>query len=218
MVYYDPIIELYLEAYEAQLISGTFDEQASAAAMLRRASAFEIIEQYVKKGATLLGENVTLEANLDIDLDALANDETYSESGDLKNIGGAIIATNDVTIRAGEYIINQFIALEQKLRAGADDGCGAASCGYRTNFHPGEILAGGDIILQAGLDIQNQASHIGAAGNVVAIAGRDIINTLQNDNYGGSRRGWYQTGCYSDPPQNVFRNAQVGVTTIVVSG
>lgn len=180
-VYYDPAIQQYLEAYQAQLLSGNADEQAVASEFIARASAHDIIQEYVQKGATILGENVTLEANLDIDLAALASDTSYIESGDIRNVGGAIIGTRNVVLRAGEHILNQSITLRDKLNT--TDGCDNNNCGYRSNFHHGEILSGGDITLEAGLNIENQASHIAAAGNIAAYAGQDIINTLLTSNY-----------------------------------
>ena len=178
-VYYDPAIQQYLAAYQSQLINGTIDEQEVAAEFLARAEAHDIIQEYVQRGATLLGENVRLEANLDIDLEALENDSNYNESGDIRNIGGAIIGTRSVALTAGESIVNNFVSLRRRLTQ--DDNCTAADCieRFRTDFHSAEILSGGDINLNANFNIENRAGIIAAAGNIVANAGQDILNLAQ---------------------------------------
>ncbi len=163
-IYFDPALQQYLQAYYAQLITGG-EEADIAAEMIARASRHEIIAEYIDRGATTTGTNVTVTAT----------------NGDVTNTGGAIAATNDVRLTAGADIINTYLALRSRLDA--EDGCSSGNCGYRTDFHAGEILAGGDLDLVAGRDIRNEASDIAAANNVMLDAGRDVVNALRTSNY-----------------------------------
>ena len=163
-IYFDPALQQYLQAYYAQLITGG-EEADIAAEMIARASQHEIIAEYIDRGATTTGTNVTMTAT----------------EGDITNTGGAIAATNDVRLTAGADIINTYLALRSRLDA--EDGCSAENCGYRTDFHAGEILAGNDLDLVAGRDIRNEASDIAAANNVTLDAGRDVVNALRTSNF-----------------------------------
>ena len=163
-IYFDPALQQYLQAYYAQLIAGG-PEADIAAEMIERASQHEIIAEYIDRGATTTGSNVTIVAT----------------EGDITNIGGAIAATKDVRLTAGRDIINTYLALRSRLDA--EDGCSAENCGYRTDFHAGEILAGNDLDLVAGQDIRNEASDLAAANNVTLDAGRDVVNALRASNF-----------------------------------
>lgn len=166
-IYFDPALQQYLQAYYAQLIAGG-PEADIAAEMIERAGQHEIIAEYIDRGATTTGTNVTITAT----------------NGDVSNTGGAIAATNDARLAAGADIINTYLALRTKL--GSEDGCSAENCGYRTDFHAGEILAGNDLDLVAGRDIRNEASDIAAANNITLDAGRDVVNALRTSNFEAS--------------------------------
>ncbi len=163
-IYFDPALQQYLQAYQAQLLAGG-EEADIAAEMIARASEYELIAEYIDQGATATGTNVWV--------------NTYS--GDITNTGGAIAATNDVRLVAGANIINEYLALRTTLDA--EDGCSGENCGYRTDFHAGEILAGNDLILTAELNIENRASDMAAANNIILTAGQDVINALTNSQF-----------------------------------
>ncbi|PWE34098.1 hypothetical protein DDZ14_02785 [Maritimibacter sp. 55A14] len=166
-IYYDPVLQNYLDAYYAQLLDG--GEAADLAAeLIARAGAHEIIAEYIDDGATASGTNVSVTAS----------------TGDFVNTGGAIAATNNVVLTAGIDIINEFLALKSRL--GAEDGCAAQDCGYRTDFHAGELLAGNDLSLVAGRNIENRASDMAAAQNMSLTAGQDVINSLKTSNFEAS--------------------------------
>ncbi len=166
-IYFDPALQQYLQAYYTQLMAGG-PEADIAAEMIARANQHELVAEYIDRGATATGTNVTISTT----------------NGDLKNIGGAIAATNDVRLTAGADIINSFLALRSVL--GAEDGCAAEDCGYRTDFHAGEILAGHDLDLIAARDIRNEASDIAAANDVTLTSGRDVVNSLRSSNFEAS--------------------------------
>lgn len=163
-IYFDPALQQYLQAYQTQLLSGGAESDI-AAEMIARASQHELIAEYIDKGATITGTNVTVTA-----------------ANDITNTGGAIAATNDVLLTAGNNIINEYLALRSRLNA--EDGCPDENCGYRTDFHAGEILAGHDLTLitTAG-NIENRASDIAAANNILLSAGQDVVNSLKTSNY-----------------------------------
>ncbi|WP_322864768.1 hemagglutinin repeat-containing protein (plasmid) [Aquicoccus sp. G2-2] len=163
-IYFDPALQQYLQAYYQQLIAGG-PEADIAAEMIARASQHEIIAEYIDRGATATGTNVNITAT----------------DGDVTNTGGAIAATNDVRLQAGADIINTYLALRSRLDA--EDGCPTEDCGYRTDFHAGEILAGNDLDLVALRDIRNEASDIAAANNVTLDAGRDVVNALKKSSF-----------------------------------
>ena len=163
-IYFDPTLQQYLQAYYQQLIAGG-PEADLAAELIERASQHEIIAEYIDQGATTTGTNVTITAT----------------DGTIRNTGGAIATTNDVRLTAGLDIINSYLSLRSLL--GEEDGCSAENCGYRTDFHAGEILAGNDLTLDAGRDIRNEASNIAAANNVTLDAGRDVVNSLKYSNH-----------------------------------
>jgi filamentous hemagglutinin family protein len=156
--YFDPVIQQYLETYYAQLAAGGAEADL-AAEMIARANSFELIAQYIDEGASSAGTNVSI-----------------TSGGVVVNRGGAIVATNDLSISAEIRIMNDFLALQKRL--GIDDGCPTEDCGYKTEFHGGEILAGNDLVLTSGRDIKNRASHIAAANNITINAGRDIANSM----------------------------------------
>ena len=160
---FDPALQQYIQAYYTQLAAGG-PEADLAAQMIARASRHELVAEYIEKGATATGTNVSMTAD-----------------GHITNEGGAIAATQDVRLTAGADIINTYLALRSRLDA--QDGCSGENCGYRTDFHAGEILAGGDLILTAGRDIRNIASDIAAAQNLALTAGRDVKASLKNSSY-----------------------------------
>lgn len=162
-IYFDPALQVYIEAYQAQLLAGG-DQADIAAEMLARASQHDVVQEYIDRGASMSGTNVAVTA-----------------TDDIRNTGGAIAATNDVVLLAGANIINEYLAIRRLL--GPDDGCNNSDCGYDIAFHAGEILAGHDLILNAGADIQNLASTLAAANNVTANAGGDIVNALTHSSY-----------------------------------
>ncbi len=163
-IYFDPALQQYLQAYYAQLMAGG-EEAEIAAEMIARAEAHEVLAEYIQKGATTTGTNVTIAA----------------AAGDITNEGGAIAATQDVILTAGASIINNYLALTSQLTAA--DGCPDGTCGTKMEFHAGEVLAGHDLILTAGLNIENLASDIAAGNDVVLTAGMDIINSLVGSNH-----------------------------------
>lgn len=163
----DPALQQYLDAYYAQLLAGG-PEADIAAEMIARASQHEVVAEHIDRGASSTGTNVSM----------------TSAVGDVANDGGAIAATNDVRLEAGNDIVNTFLALQSKL--GAEEGCAAEDCGYRTDFHAGEILAGNDLSLVAGRDVRNEGSDIAAANNVSLSAGRDVVNSLLSSDYTAS--------------------------------
>ncbi|MDD8023530.1 MAG: hemagglutinin repeat-containing protein [Paracoccaceae bacterium] len=162
-IYFDPALQQYIQAYYAQLAAGG-PEADLAAEMIERASRHELVAEYIEKGATATGTTVTIKAD-----------------GDVTNEGGAIAATSDVRLTAGADILNTYLALRSRLDA--EDGCSGENCGYRTDFHAGEILAGRDLILTAGRDIRNEASDIAAAEKLALTAGRDVIASLKSSSY-----------------------------------
>lgn len=162
-IYFDPALQQYIQAYYAQLAAGG-PEADLAAEMIARASRHELVAEYIEKGATATGTNVSISAD-----------------GDITNEGGAVAATRDVRLTAGADIINTYLALRSRLDG--EDGCSGENCGYRTDFHAGEILAGRDLILMAGRDLRNEASDLAAAETLVLTAGRDVIASLKNATY-----------------------------------
>lgn len=160
----DPALQNYVEAYLAVLLEGG-DEADIAAEMLARAEANEVVDQYVLAGASLSGTNVSL----------------TTTGGDVRNEGGAIAATSDVRVDSANDIINKFVTTLHRLTE--TDGCTESDCGTREAFHPGEILAGGQIEMFAFQNIENRGSDIAAAADVVLEAGQDIVNTLRNSEY-----------------------------------
>jgi filamentous hemagglutinin family protein len=165
-IYFDPALQQYIQAYYAQLAAGG-PEADLAAQMIERASRHELVAEYIEQGATTTGTNVSLQAGEDI-----------------SNTGGAIAATQDLRLTAGQDIINTYLALRSRLDAG--DGCSTKNCGYRTDFHAGEILAGNDLDLVAGRDIRNEASDLAAANIVTLDAGRDVVNALRTSDFEAS--------------------------------
>ncbi|MGC3939531.1 hemagglutinin repeat-containing protein [Roseobacter sp. EG26] len=163
-IYFDPALQQYLQAYYAQLIAGGAEADI-AADMIQRASQYDIVKEYVDRGATATATNVSIS----------------SDAGSVTNTGGAVGATNDVVLSAGVDIINNFLTLRSRL--GADDGCPAGNCGYRTDFFAGEILAGNDLTLSAGQNVENQASDIAAANLITLNAGQDVLNFLRQSTY-----------------------------------
>ncbi len=163
-IYFDPALQQYLQAYQTQLLEGG-EEADIAAEMIARAELHDLIAEYIDQGATISGTNVTITAG-----------------NDITNTGGAIAATNDILLTAGNQIINEFLALRSRLNA--EDGCPDETCGYRTDFHAGEILAGNDLTLTTTTgNIENRASDIAAANNILLNAGQDVVNTLMASNY-----------------------------------
>lgn len=160
----DPALQNYVEAYLAALLEGG-DEADIAAEMLARAEANEVVDQYVLAGASLSGTNVRL----------------TTTGGDVRNEGGAIAATSDVRVDSANDIINKFVTTLHRLTE--TDGCTEGDCGTREAFHPGEILAGGQIEMFAFQNIENRGSDIAAAADVVLEAGQDIVNSLRNSEY-----------------------------------
>ena len=166
-IYFDPALGQYLQAYQTQLLNGGAEADI-AAEMIARASQHELIAEYIDKGATITGTNVTVTAGENI-----------------TNTGGAIAATNDVLLTAGNNIINEYLALRSRLNA--EDGCSDETCGYRTDFHAGEILAGNDLTLTTTTgNIENRASDIAAANNILLSAGQDVVNSLMTSNFEAS--------------------------------
>ncbi len=164
--YFDPALRQYIEAYQQQVLDGG-ETAAFAAAMLARAEEAEILDQYVLKGATFGATNIDVTANLD-----------------LVNKGGAIAATNNITLASlTGSIINEYQTTSHRIDEDEDVGCPTTSCGYRSEFHMGEILAGGDLTLTAALDVKNLGSDMAAAGSVNIGAGRDVINALTSEGY-----------------------------------
>ncbi|WP_162932998.1 filamentous hemagglutinin N-terminal domain-containing protein [Roseovarius sp. EL26] len=164
-IYTDPVLKSYLQTYYAQLAAG--GEQADiAATLIARAGAHEIIAEYIDDGATTSGTNVSIEAT----------------DGDILNKGGVIAATNNVVLKASENVINEFLALRSRLTAA--EGCAGQNCGYKTDFHAAEILAGNDLTITAiNGNIENRGSNMAAANNISLTAGNDIINSLKRSNY-----------------------------------
>jgi len=163
-IYFDPALQQYIQAYYAQLAAGG-PESDVAAEMIARASRHELVAEYVEKGATATGTNVSMTAR----------------TGNITNEGGAIAATQDARLLAGASIINTYLALRSRLDAA--DGCSGENCGYRTDFYGAEILAGRDLVLTAGVDIRNEASDMAAAAGLTLTAGRDVVNSLKTSAY-----------------------------------
>lgn len=161
--YFDPALQQYIQAYYAQLAAGG-PEADLAAQMIVRASRHELVAEYIEKGATATGTNISMTAD-----------------GNITNEGGAVAATRDVRLQAGADIINTYLA--QRSRLDAEDSCSGGNCGYRMDFHAGEILAGRDLILTAGLNIENRASDMAAAGDISLSAGQDVVNTLTHSSF-----------------------------------
>lgn len=164
--YFDPALRAYIEAYQQQLLDGG-PEADLAAEMLARAQVNEVLDEYVLKGATFGATNIGVTANLD-----------------LVNRGGAIAATNNITLASlTGSIINDYQTTLHRIDEDENVGCEQTSCGYRSEFHAGEILAGGDLTLTAALDVKNLGSDIAAAGFINIGAGRDVINALTSEGY-----------------------------------
>ncbi|SNR44703.1 colicin E5-related ribonuclease [Puniceibacterium sediminis] len=157
----DPALQQYLDAYYAQLASGG-EEADIAAGMIARAGQHQLVEEHADKGATSTGHTVTI----------------TSETGDILNEGGAIAATRDVSLSAGNDILNRALALQTRM--GAEDGCVSAACDLKTEFHAAEILAGGDVTLTAINDVRNTGSDLAAAGSIRIDAGQDVVLATEN--------------------------------------
>ena len=161
---YDPAIQQYLQHYQRELLAG--GERADIAAeMIARAQDREIVDQHIVAGATISGTDVTINVE-----------------EDFTNRGGAVVATNDISISSTDgTITNEAVEVLHGLNS--EDGCTTGDCGLQTNFHGGEILAGNDLTLNAGQDILNSASHLGAGNSIEVDAGRDVVNSLSSSAY-----------------------------------
>ncbi len=203
-VYTDPVLRNYLDAYYEKLLNGG-EEANIAAYMIARAGAHEIIAEYIDKGATSSGTNVTVVAGQiqqtsaadgaegsNSEEDATNSDLTFIANtiggdiadlvgGDITNQGGAIAATNNVILIAANDVINEYVSLQSRLNAA--DGCPAENCGYRVDFHAGEILAGNELKIATKGSIKNRASDIAAANDVALIAKADIKNVSRSSAY-----------------------------------
>lgn len=115
----------------------------------------DLVEEHVANGGTLSGRNVNITAGSDV-----------------SNTGAVIAATEDLTINALGDISNSYIMLIKQHEGGK-----------HKEFHPGEILAGQNLIITAEGDLSNQASHIGAFGNVIIDVKGNVTNYLTADKY-----------------------------------
>ncbi len=114
-----------------------------------------LVEEHVANGGTLSGRNVNITAE-----------------SDLSNTGAVIAATEDLTINALGDISNSYIMLIKQHEGGK-----------HKEFHPGEILAGRNLTITGEGDLSNQASHIGAYGNVIIDVKGNVTNYLTADKY-----------------------------------
>lgn len=114
-----------------------------------------LVEEHVANGGTLSGRNVNITAE-----------------SDLSNTGAVIAATEDLTINALGDISNSYIMLIKQHEGGK-----------HKEFHPGEILAGRNLTITGEGDLSNQASHIGAYGEVIIDVKGNVTNYLTADKY-----------------------------------
>jgi filamentous hemagglutinin family protein len=158
----DPVLQNYLQSYYADLIAGG-PAADIAAEMIARAGRHDLIAEYIERGATASGTNVEI-----------------TSANDVKNEGGAIVATDDVVILASANIVNSYLSLTRQ----DDLDCSGSRCVKMTNYHSAEILAGGDLTLRAGINLANVSSDIAAAGDVTLIAGQDVLNVFDSREVG----------------------------------
>lgn len=124
----------------------------------------KIVDQYLLKGGSIVGADVSLKA-----------------SGSITNEAGSIVSVKDTILQAKLDVLNISKATTNKI--GADEGCGAnIDCGTRQNFHASEILAGGNLSI-TGRNITNSASTIAAFGDVAINASATIRNYALSTSY-----------------------------------
>ena len=148
-----PALQQYIEAYQIQVLRGG-PEADLAAELLVKAQEYEVYAEYIADGATMAAKNIYVQ----------------SLNGDIKNTGGAISSIEDTILIAARDVVNTYLA--HRTRVADIEVCKASSgCGYRTDFHAGEIIAGRDLVLQAAQDVEFTASDAAAHRNLQISAG-----------------------------------------------
>lgn len=151
---YNRWVNQYENAYESYAAAqGDSMTAVLARHYLEERDVLDFVEQVTEHGGSLFGSDVSLEA-----------------IGDITNIGGAIVASGDLSIISTDSnILNHYVATKHVNNSPE---CSSQNCADRLEFQPGEILAGNDVFAQAKDSILVNGSDIGA-GNAIVLSAID---------------------------------------------